>query len=248
MTIASEITRLQWAKADIKTAIEWKWVSVPSSAKLDSYAWYIGNISTGTFESIFIPSSYILADNIRNTNRWVGVKADIWDIVTADESVYYHYLWVTDPQTTAHDFWRVYAWRKVPWQNPTFVPLGWIDEWNWYYYSTTLNRWIRMKKSWTSSVMMSSLVRKWYWSSGSWSMTSNAWYCINVTDTTSQVVTLMTGRHDEWSAVPADVLEAWTNSCWITAAESIASIWKTSISIARWSEQYLFTVTATLNI
>ena len=46
MTIASEITRLQWAKADIKTAIEWKWVTVPSSAKLDSYDDYIDQIQS----------------------------------------------------------------------------------------------------------------------------------------------------------------------------------------------------------
>jgi len=37
MTIASEITRLQWAKADIKTAIENKWVTV-WNITLDNYA------------------------------------------------------------------------------------------------------------------------------------------------------------------------------------------------------------------
>lgn len=44
MTIASEITRLQWAKADIKTAIENKWVAVPANAKLDTYNTYINQI------------------------------------------------------------------------------------------------------------------------------------------------------------------------------------------------------------
>jgi len=44
MTIASEIERLQEAKADIKSSIEWKWVSVPSSAKLDTYDTYIDQI------------------------------------------------------------------------------------------------------------------------------------------------------------------------------------------------------------
>lgn len=44
MSIASEITRLQNAKADIKTAIESKGVEVPSSAKLDSFDTYIENI------------------------------------------------------------------------------------------------------------------------------------------------------------------------------------------------------------
>lgn len=46
MTIASEITRLQWAKADIKTSIENKGVTVPSSASIDEYSWYIDQIQS----------------------------------------------------------------------------------------------------------------------------------------------------------------------------------------------------------
>lgn len=38
MTIASEITRLNNSKSDIKTAIENKWVTVPSTDKIDCYA------------------------------------------------------------------------------------------------------------------------------------------------------------------------------------------------------------------
>lgn len=45
MTIASEITRLQWAKADIKTAIENKWVTV-WNISLDNYAACIDAISS----------------------------------------------------------------------------------------------------------------------------------------------------------------------------------------------------------
>lgn len=52
MTIASEITRLQTAKADIKTAIQGKWVSVPASAKLDTYDTYINQIVTGSWSEI----------------------------------------------------------------------------------------------------------------------------------------------------------------------------------------------------
>ena len=43
-TVASEIQRIQNAKAAIKTSIEWKWVAVPSSAKLDTYSTYIDQI------------------------------------------------------------------------------------------------------------------------------------------------------------------------------------------------------------
>ena len=48
MSIASEIERLQEAKADIKSAIENKGVSVPSSALLDTYNTYIAQISGGS--------------------------------------------------------------------------------------------------------------------------------------------------------------------------------------------------------
>lgn len=48
MSVASEILRLEGAKADIKTAIEAKGVTVPSSAKLDDYNTYIAQIPTGS--------------------------------------------------------------------------------------------------------------------------------------------------------------------------------------------------------
>lgn len=47
MSIASEITRLQTAKADLKTAIEGKGVTVSSSAKLDAYPELVESIQAG---------------------------------------------------------------------------------------------------------------------------------------------------------------------------------------------------------
>lgn len=46
-TIAQELTRIQTAKADIKTAIEAKGVTVPSATTIDGYASLIGQISGG---------------------------------------------------------------------------------------------------------------------------------------------------------------------------------------------------------
>ena len=48
MSISSEISRLTQAKADIKTAIENKGVTVPSSAKLDDYPELIDDIEQGS--------------------------------------------------------------------------------------------------------------------------------------------------------------------------------------------------------
>lgn len=47
MSIASEITRLQTAKEDIKFSIENKGVTVPSDASIDTYYDYIDQIQTG---------------------------------------------------------------------------------------------------------------------------------------------------------------------------------------------------------
>lgn len=47
MSIASEITRLQNAKVNIKTAIEAKGVEIPSNATLDEYSDYIEEIPSG---------------------------------------------------------------------------------------------------------------------------------------------------------------------------------------------------------
>ena len=47
MSIASEIQRLQTAKADLKAAIEAKGVTVPSSATIDAYDDYVSQISGG---------------------------------------------------------------------------------------------------------------------------------------------------------------------------------------------------------
>ena len=46
MSIASEITRLQGAKDDLRTAIQAKGVTVPTTAKLDDYDTYVQSIST----------------------------------------------------------------------------------------------------------------------------------------------------------------------------------------------------------
>ena len=47
MSISTELTRLQKAKADIKAAIEAKGVTVPSNDRIDEYSTYISQISSG---------------------------------------------------------------------------------------------------------------------------------------------------------------------------------------------------------
>ena len=49
MSIASEITRLQNAKASLKTSIENKGVTVPSATTLDGYASLVDSITFVTY-------------------------------------------------------------------------------------------------------------------------------------------------------------------------------------------------------
>lgn len=68
MSIASEISRLQGAKADIKTAIQGKGVTVPSAAKLDDYADYIDDIPQGTMptgtKQIYVTQNGTQTENV----------------------------------------------------------------------------------------------------------------------------------------------------------------------------------------
>lgn len=62
--VSEEITRLQGAKADIRTAIEAKGVIVPSTAKLDDYSGLIEQISGGTSPLPYTPLEYIETDGV----------------------------------------------------------------------------------------------------------------------------------------------------------------------------------------
>lgn len=66
MSIASEITRLQTAKADIKAAIEDKGVTVPSAAMLDEFSDYIDEISGGGGGSGAVSGTFTPASDLRS--------------------------------------------------------------------------------------------------------------------------------------------------------------------------------------
>lgn len=51
MSIASEITRIKGAKVSLKTSIEAKGVTVPSTTKIDGYSALVDQISTGVTPS-----------------------------------------------------------------------------------------------------------------------------------------------------------------------------------------------------
>lgn len=88
MSIATEITRLQTAKANIKSAIEGKGVTVSSSATIDAYASLVSSIPTDGGGSTFLTrGSYTPTEDVYALNTQIphslGVQPD-FVIVCAD--------------------------------------------------------------------------------------------------------------------------------------------------------------------
>ena len=87
MSIATEITRLQNAKSALKSAIENKGVTVPSSTKLDGYSSLVRNIPTGgggegTEIELDTPMIY-LCNNMYDRNALSGNLISFYQSSTA---------------------------------------------------------------------------------------------------------------------------------------------------------------------
>lgn len=101
MSVASEITRIQNAKGNIKSAIENKGVSVPSDALLDTYATYISQISggssgltyeTGTYEPTANEDRPTI--NFTNTHSEAPIYVGIFDTTdTSEQTAQTNYCW-----------------------------------------------------------------------------------------------------------------------------------------------------------
>ena len=145
MTIASEISRLQWAKADARTSIINKGVDVPTSAKLDTYHDYIDLIQQ------WVPTADY--ETVVSVSKWAG----IW----------YPYVSYT---TSHYCYWWSAFLCKIG--NYLFM-IGWFGEhntsttWSVEYFDSYV--WIYYKQEWASS---RSRVRKDLWETSSRNSTS----------------------------------------------------------------------------
>lgn len=255
MTVASEITRLQTAKSDIKTAIEWKWVSVASDAKLDAYPSLINQIKTSTGAELFVPSSLTIANAVRNSNASASVTNDIRDVVSPDWTTYYHYFWFRNSTTTAFDAWSVGAFKKIKWSNPTLITWPSFPENNYYYNYVQRNVATRVKIDW-NDVKMSTLAFREFDSNGlqtHWGKVTLTLYCVNATNNTfSELITLWSiwDLPDKYGYNFTDVPnwnELWTASCWMTDEDTIASVGYTTLSFTSASWSY-YNLVAALNV
>lgn len=101
MSVATEITRIENAKSDLKTAIENKGVSVPNDALLDTYATYVSQISGGSSGLVYETGTYTpSADTDRptitftNAHTEAPVYVGIFDTTdTSEQTTNTNYCW-----------------------------------------------------------------------------------------------------------------------------------------------------------
>lgn len=125
MSIATEISRLQTAKADIKTAIENKGVTVPSSTTLDGYATLIDSISSGASNLIqgeFTTGSSAGYDSI--TLPYTGNGYPIACIVVIKDGAYNSSVspWYSEIQRYAVGQWTMTKSNMTT--SPTYTTSG----------------------------------------------------------------------------------------------------------------------------
>lgn len=249
MTIASEITRLQWVRSDIRNSIIEKWVEVPSGAKYEDMPWYIGQIQQGkSWYELFTPAS-VVVDNAVWDKYGSYMYESLWDTVSPDWGTYYHYCWYREDSSSAYETYKVGVLTKQALSNPGFTWwLTSIDERNVHYLTRVRSK--RMKKA-GNDVIFSLLYSEEYdsdWHSTSWR--SETWYCVNITNTTSTTVNLWTISADSWWQYSQEDIDsiytAWETSCWMASSEVLPSIGLTSLSLTSGTGNNYRAVTATL--
>lgn len=202
---------------------------------------------------IFTPQQLVIEDAIRNT---IGRRFDksIGDVISPDWNTYYHYFWFEDDKTTAYDWRSTWVFVKKKWSNPSFYKWTYIPENRHYSNSVYRNVNFRIKID-GNDVKASTLIFREYdsndFSSHWWKVTLTL-YCVNYTNSSvSDLITLGSkwNLDDKYSYNYTEIEnrdELRTASCWITAEESIAPIWKWTISLVRWSDSNYANVVCTL--
>lgn len=133
MSIATEITRLQGAKADLKTAIEAKGVTVSSSALLDAYPALVDSIQTGDPNPTVGGRIFYIDSNSDETVEFYDAQGNVLsNIAVGDTPVSYK---VTDEGTKGIKKYYVYSstLSPAPTSAATFGTLYWG------YYNITTN-------------------------------------------------------------------------------------------------------------
>ena len=210
MTIASEITRLQWAKADIKSSIEWKWVSVPASAKLDTYSTYIDQIErwdprwkfvVGTILRTWVVAQVWSSDNVSFFWREMTYVDD--DVMILCRPRYYDNYSASSSST-----YTVYVeWWALDWTSLDFN--RWWASHGWFLINGYLSA--HSYKCYREWNVVHFQLNYEYW----WSQTSDSFY-------------VMDAMYD---------IDTWTwsqNEIWVDSTYRLDNTWNMNLYNASW--------------
>ena len=116
MSVQSEVSRLQNAKAAIKAAIEGKGVTVPDATMLDGMAALIESIEAGGGSGNFATGTFTTTDDITSNvviNHNLGVKPKFIIVLCTDSKSYeeskptilsFYYLYQYDSEKYGHKY------------------------------------------------------------------------------------------------------------------------------------------------
>lgn len=203
MTIASEITRLQWAKATARTSIINKWVDVPVSASVEDYHTYIDQINTGgVFMDSLKLAGYVVSWIDDSPYRawfisWDDSNAYYWAVVIKVDYGNYRYLYLVCAKKT--------SWSDMAYYKNTGITVNknnyWLPEWTQFY-----------KKDWAIRAFFclnysSASSNPWYWYKADWNLMNN------------QVTMEYIGRSSSKNTLPQEADTTWytqtTENSWI---------------------------------
>lgn len=135
MTVASEITRLQWAKASAKASIENKWVTVPANATVDTYHNYIDQIQQWWAILSWLKLYNNCVSNIDDTPQIMG-------LVSFEKNGVYYWCCISSLEAYSSSGnstynYALYNWKKV---NGSDVSYQYSSiSWPWIYIGS--QRW-----------------------------------------------------------------------------------------------------------
>lgn len=205
MTIASEISRLQTAKANIKSSIEWKWVEVWSDIKLDEYSDYIDQIQQ--CEDVWV---------------WIYWNPDFWVISLSSD-------WINWMTIADKNLWATKAYNdpKITWSNKSEYVWKTFQRWNNYWFLWNSSYWVdpittrvtNANNYWPWNYFSSSSViayRQWWWLTDRANPSNNnLWWWVDNTNTSKKWPCEYEFHIPSWNELQS-LLTNMTNICWIT--------------------------------
>lgn len=142
MTIASEITRLQWAKASAKASIENKWVTVPASASVEDYHTYIDLIQTWWYFNGVKLKDYSRYDRDSTPSiawyySWeendIQYSLILWTQEASSDNYWYRYGWVWTKHVSWSDIQYIASYSSDTYSGNRFN----TSSWNYFLKNST---------------------------------------------------------------------------------------------------------------